>query len=225
MDIVVGRIVDWEDDGGVVIRAAVPNLDRAIHRQYDKVLIEFSDGRKISPEQRKKAYALLAEIADWIGDVPEYVKQLMKMEFMVNRMETLGDKIFSLSDCSVTTARLFISYLIDFMVEHQVPSSTPLYELCEDIGKYVYACAIHKTCCVCGRKGADIHHLSGSRVGHGGLKWREKSQDGVYFLPLCREHHMAAHDGEAEFLERYHLQGITFDDQLKKVYKVKKERR
>ena len=184
----------------MIIRAAVPCLDRAILRKYDKVLVEFADGRRISPEQRRKAYALMGEIADWIGDVPEYVKKLMKIEFMTNRMQTIGEKIFSLSNTDVTTAKEFISYLIDFMIEHEVPSKTPLYELCEDIRKYVYACLMHKTCCVCGKRGADVHHLSGSRVGHGGLKWREKDQTGALVLPLCREHHMAAHDGEAEFL-------------------------
>lgn len=224
-EIVQGRIAKWEDSGGVIIRAAVPCLDRAILRKYDKVLVEFADGRRISPEQRKKAYALMGEIADWIGDVPEYVKKLMKIEFMASRMKTIGEKIFSLSDTDVTTAKEFISFLIDFMLEHEVPSKTPLYELCEDIRKYIYACFMHKTCAVCGKRGADVHHLSGSRVGHGGLKWREKDQTGALVLPLCREHHMAAHDGEEAFLERYHLEGIEMDAALKKLYKVKKERR
>ena len=220
-EIVQGRIAKWEDSGGVIIRAAVPCLDRAILRKYDKVLVEFADGRRISPEQRRKAYALMGEIADWIGDVPEYVKKLMKIEFMANRMQTIGEKIFSLSDTDVTTARIFISFLIDFMLEHEVPSKTPLYELCEDIRKYVYACFMHKTCCVCGKRGADVHHLTGSRVGHGGLKWREKDQTGAKVLPLCRVHHELCHNGEAEFLERYHLEGIEMDKQIAKVYKAK----
>ena len=153
-EIVQGRISAWEDDGGVIIRAALPSIDRAVLRRYDKVLVEFADGRRISPSQRRKAYALMGEIADWIGDVPEYVKKLMKIEFMANRMQTIGEKIFSLSDTDVTTAKEFISFLIDFMIEHEVPSKTPLYELCEDIQKYVYACLMHKTCCVCGKRGA-----------------------------------------------------------------------
>ena len=109
-EIVQGRIAKWDDSGGVIIRAAVPCLDRAILRKYDKVLVEFADGRRISPEQRRKAYALMGEIADWIGDVPEYVKKLMKIEFMANRMQTIGEKIFSLSDTDVTTAKEFISF-------------------------------------------------------------------------------------------------------------------
>ena len=136
-------------------------------------------------------------------------------------MQTLESEMFSLSDCSVTTCREFISFLIDFMIENGVPSKIPLYEQCEDIRRYVYACLIHKTCCVCGKRGADVHHLSGSRVGHGGLKWREKDQTGAKVIPLCREHHTICHNGEAAFLERYHLEGIEMDAAIKKVYKVK----
>ena len=220
-EIVQGRIAKWEETGGVIIRAAVPNLDRALLRRYDKVIVEFADGRRISPEQRRKAYALMGEIADWIGDVPEYVKKLMKIEFMASRMQTIGEKIFSLSDTDVTTARLFISFLIDFMIEHEVPSKTPLYELCEDIQKYVYACLMHKTCAVCGKRGADVHHLTGSRVGHGGLKWREKDQTGAKVIPLCREHHRIIHDGEKDFLEKYHLEGVQMTKEIARLYKAK----
>ena len=223
-EIVQGRIAKWEDSGGVIIRAAVPCLDRAILRKYDKVLVEFADGRRISPEQRRKAHSLIAEIGEWAGYLPDEMKRLMKLEFKVKHLQTLESEMFSLSDCSVTTCREFISFLIDFMIENGVPSKIPLYEQCEDIGRYVYACLMHKQCAVCGRR-ADVHHLSGSRVGHGGLKWREKDQTGALVLPLCREHHIAIHGGEAEFLERYHLEGIEMDAALKKLYKVKKERR
>ena len=69
-DLVLGQIVDFGERGDVMIRAAVPSLDRAVTRKYSKVLIAFQDGRRISPEQRAKAYALIKEIADWVGDAP-----------------------------------------------------------------------------------------------------------------------------------------------------------
>ena len=201
-------------------RIPIPNIDRAILRKYKDVLVQFQDGRRISVEQRRKCYALMNEIAEWIGDLPEYVKKLMKMEFVVNHLQDMQKEMFSLSDCDMTTARLFITFLIDFMIEHQVPSKTPLYELCEDIGKYVYACLMHKTCAVCGRR-ADVHHLHGSRVGNGGLQWRQKDQAGAVVLPLCRKHHGAAHQDEEGFLARYHLQGVEMDKQIAKVYKAR----
>ena len=220
-EIVLGKITKWEDNGGVIIRAAVPNLDRALLRKYDKVLCEFADGRRITPSQRKKAHSLISEIGEWAGYLPDEAKRLMKLEFKIKHLQTLETEMFSLSDCSITTCKEFISFLIDFMVENGVPSKIPLYEQCEDIGRYVYACLMHKQCAVCGKRGADVHHLSGSRVGHGGLKWREKDQTGALVLPLCRVHHELCHNGEKEFLERYHLEGIEMDAAIKKVYKAK----
>lgn len=219
-EIVLGKIAKWEDNGGVVIRAAVPNLDRALLRKYDKVLCEFPDGRRISPEQRKKAHSLISEIGEWAGYLPDEMKRLMKLEFKVKHLQTLEAEMFSLSDCSVTTAREFISFLIDFMVANGVPSKIPLYEQCEDIGRYVCACLMHKACAVCGKR-ADVHHLHGSRVGHGGLQWRQKDQAGAVVLPLCREHHGICHGDEEGFLAKFHLQGVTMTKEIAKVYKAK----
>jgi hypothetical protein len=218
-EIVQGKIATMDEDGGVIIRAALPSIDRAILRRYDKVLVEFADGRRITPEQRKKSHSLIAEIADWAGYLPAEMKRLMKIEFKVKHLQTLESEMFSLSDCSVTTCREFISFLIDFMIENGVPSKIPLYEQCEDIGRYVFACLMHRTCAVCGRR-ADVHHLHGSRD-KGGLQWRTKDQSGAKVLPLCREHHGICHGDEEGFLERYHLQGVKMDKQIAKVYKAK----
>ena len=222
-EIVQGRISDFAEDGGVTIRAAVPSIDRAILRRYDKVLVEFADGRRISPEQRKKAHSLISEIAEWAGYLPEEMKRLMKIEFKVKHLKTLESEMFSLSDCSVTTCKEFISFLIEFMIENGVPSKIPLYEQCEDIGRYVYACLMHKACAICGRR-ADVHHLHGSRVGHGGLQWRQKNQIGAEVLPLCREHHIQCHSGEQEFLKRFHLVGIEMTRELQRRLGVKQKK-
>ena len=219
-EIVTGRITKWEQDGGVIIRAAIPNLDRALLRKYDKVLVEFADGRRITPEQRKKAHSLIAEIGEWAGYLPDEMKRLMKLEFKVKHLQTLESEMFSLSDCSITTCKEFISFLIDFMVANGVPSKIPLYEQCEDIGRYIFACLMNKACAVCGRR-ADVHHLHGSRVGHGGLQWRQKDQSGAKVLPLCREHHGICHQDEEGFLARYHLQGVEMTREIAKVYKAK----
>ena len=221
-EIVSGQVVKWDGDGSALIRASVPSLDRAITRDYDKgrVLVEFFDGRRISRDQQKKAHALIGEIAEWAGYLPNEAKRLMKIEFKTTHLQSLEKKIFSLADADKTLSREFISFLIDFMLENGVPSKTPLYELCEDVQKYVYSCLMRKVCAVCGKR-ADVHHLSGSRAGHGGLAWREKDQTGAVVLPLCRVHHEICHVGEKEFLEKYHLEGVQFTREIAKVYKAK----
>lgn len=72
-------------------------------------------------------------------------KRLMKAEFVVKRMQSLNKEIFSLSNCDMTTAKEFITYLIDFIIEYDIPTKQPLSKLCEDINKYIYMCLLHKS--------------------------------------------------------------------------------
>lgn len=222
MEIVNGVIRDI-DEHGITIFAPYQNIDRAILRQYREVQVGLSDGRTISMEQRRKAYALMAEIAEWVGDLPEFVKRQLKMDFVVNRMQALQKQMFSLSDCSMTLAREFITFLIEFMLEHDVPSRTPLYELCEDIGKYVYACAINKKCIICGRK-AELHHAE-DRIGMGGDR-EEISHLGMRVQPLCREHHDEAHSKtQAAFNEAYHVVSVKADEAICKKWRLKHQKK
>ena len=181
------------------------------------------DGRTISPEQRRKAHACMGDIAEWVGDTPEYIKRLMKLEFIQTRLQALEKSIFSLSDCDVTTAREFITYLIDFMIEHAVPSKVPLYEMCEDIGKYVYACLMHKRCAVCGAQKADLHHFDPIGMGR---DRNEVPQIGMRVISLCRLHHNEAHSkGRSWLIDDLHLEAIPMDDAIAKKYKLSKKNR
>ena len=220
MEVIRGRIEDYGADGSVYIRAIIPDIGRACLRKYDEVQVGLPDGRRITPEQRRKAYALMNEIAEWMGDIPEYVKRLMKIEFMVSRMQAIKKEVFSLSDCDVTTAKDFITYLIDFIIEHDVPTRTPLIELCDDINRYVYACLMHKKCAVCG-KHANLHHCEGGVIGMGNNR-NKVDHIGRPALPLCNEHHNIIHQmGQADFISRYHLVTIPIDKKIAKVYRLK----
>ena len=158
---ILGEIQDVREDGTAVITAGLPDLDRALLRQYKQVEIILPDGRRISPEQRRKVYAILGEISDYIngfrdGDALEETKATMKMDFMLKRMESMERRLFSLSDCSVTTARAFIDYLVSFVIANDIPTKMPLIEQCEDVAAYMYACVYHRKCAVCGRRRISI---------------------------------------------------------------------
>lgn len=222
---ILGEIQDVREDGTAVIMAGLPDLDRALLRQYKQVEIILPDGRRISPEQRRKVYAILGEISDYVngfrdGDALEETKVTMKMDFMLKRMESMERRLFSLSDCSVTTARAFIDYLISFVIANDIPTKVPLIEQCEDVSKYMYACTMHRKCAVCG-KAADIHHCEGSRIG-AGVDRTKVHQLGREVLPLCRVHHTECHSDEAGFIKKYHLQKVKLDEQLCKRLRFKK---
>lgn len=223
---VIGEIQDVREDGRVIIMAGLPDLDRALLRQYSKVEVILPDGRKISCTQRRKVYALLGEIAEYVdgirnADTIEEQKRLLKMEFMLKRMESAERRMFSLSDCDMSTAREFITYLIDFIIANDIPTRVPLIDNCDDIAAYMYACTMHRKCAVCGRP-ADIHHCEGSRIG-AGVDRKKAHQLGREILPLCRVHHTELHAmPESEFIAKYHLQKVRLDEQLCKRLRFKK---
>lgn len=222
----IGYIQEVNEKGEVVILARLPNLERAIDRQYNEVEIIFQDGRKISPEQRRKVYALLGEIAEFVdgfrnSETIEDAKNQRKWEFILQHMEATERKMFSLADCSMTIAREFISYLIEFIIKNDIPSSVPLLDNCEDIGAYVYACALNHKCIICGKK-AQWHHAE-DRVGMGRDR-KEICHIGMRGMPLCEEHHELCHTmPQNEFNEKYHIQSIKVDEKLAKTYRLKKE--
>ena len=223
---VAGLITDIDADGTLTINACVPSIDRALLRQYRECTIILQDERRITSRQRAAIYALLGEVDEYVNGIRtdagrEEQKQLLKMEFMLRRMTDAERRMFSLSDCSVTTARAFIDFLIEFIIANDIPVRFSLAEKAEDIGQYVYACLVHKKCAVCGRH-ADLHHVEGSHVGSG-FNREEVHHLGREALPLCREHHTECHSmPEAEFLEKYHLEPVKLDERLCKIYKLKK---
>lgn len=222
---VIGLIVDLLKDGTAVIKAKIPNIEQALRRGFLKVEIILWDGRKISCTQRRKVYALLGEIAEYVDgirntDTIEEQKRLLKMEFMLKRMEATERRMFSLSDCDMSTAREFITYLIDFIIANDIPTRARLIDNCDDIAAYMYACTMHRKCAVCG-KAADIHHCEGSRIGAGADRVKAH-QLGREVLPLCRVHHTECHSDEAGFIKKYHLQKVKLDEALCKRLKFKK---
>jgi hypothetical protein len=219
MEILEGAITKFVP-GKIIIEVPYTDIQKACLRQYSAVQVGLPDGRTISPEQRRKAYAIMGEIAAWSGYSTEEVKLIQKHEYIDRHMQGLQKELFSLSNCDVTTAREFISYLIDFVIEFGVTTKVPLYEMCEDIARYVYQCVIHKRCCVCGKEGVDLHH--DKRIGAG------NNRDNVYQIgwpvyPLCREHHTKEHDTPGSWLvDTLHLQPIPLTAEIGKAYGLTK---
>lgn len=171
-------------------------------KQIQSLEIRLEDGRSITGAQRRKAYAMLKDIADYTGYLPEECKQLMKWDYMA---ET-GSGEFSLSDCSVDRARDFIDWLLETAIREGIPLSEAAIERAEDIGRYLYACLKNKRCAVCGRPG-EVHHVDAIGMGRD----RRRVDDSRHRkLCLCREHHTIAHQrGMPAFERMYHVYGIV----------------
>ena len=218
-----GEIVEILEDGRAVINATLPNIFHALDRKYRQVEIILPDGRHISPQQRRMIYAHIGDIAEWVdgyrnAETIEDAKQMAKWDFVLTRMESQERRLFSLSSCDMTTASAFISYLIDFIIKHGIPTKKPLIDNCEDIGAYVYSCLINKRCACCGRP-ADLHHVD--TVGANGGNRDKINHLGLRALPLCREHHTDLHKaGDKDFMQTWHLKPVKIDDKIARVYKL-----
>ena len=219
MEIAPGKIVDVVD-GGLMVFVPYGDLEKIIKRRYDEVQVGLPDGRRISPEQRRKAYALMREIGEFYGYEQSEIKDVMKHDFVANHLKQLQRELFSLSDCDVTTAKEFISYLIDFILRNDIPTHVPLASLADDIDRYMYSCLMRRKCCICGQK-ADIHHWT--RIGMGANR-KTVIHEGMPLEPLCRGHHTECHAmAQEEFDERYHIKPIKATKEICKTLGLKCE--
>lgn len=218
--VLIGDVVEERDDG-LTVFVPFPHGKKRPEVYQPTVGVELVDDRHISADQRKKAYVLISYIAAWWGYTPlECMKEMLKLMF-IGETETLR-RTFSLSDCDMTTARLFITYLIDFCLLHGVDVGEPLYQLSEDIPRYVWACLMNKRCAVCGRK-AELHHVDAVGMGR---NRKEICHIGMRALPLCREHHTEIHKvGQGDFLKRYFLEPVKIDERIAKVYRLNRNPR
>ena len=187
----------------------IENAESFKKQDITQATVIFSDGRTITPEQRRKAYAVIGDIAEFSGHTPiELEKEILKNDFL----SCTGKKYFSLSDCSVTTAREFINWMIDFCFFSNIPTRDTMLNRTDDISHYLYSCLANRKCCICNDK-AEIHHCEGSRVG---MRFNRNKINNIgrSAIALCRKHHNQAHNDEQAFFEKYHVYGIKLDKYL-----------
>ena len=228
--IIPGKVTSI-DPGGATIR--VPFTAAMVQKECSEAMVFLPDGRKITPEQRRKAWALVGEIAAWGGYQSREREQLnadLKRKFLLERMDELTAKAirtFSLGDVDIETASMYITFLIDFVLEHNVPTKQPLIELCDDIQAAVYSATVHKRCIVCG-KPATLHHVD--RVGMGNNR-DDICHVGMRAQPHCWPsgqdgHHPEIHRiGDQAFLDKYHLEPIVIDDKIASLYRLGRRKR
>lgn len=218
-EIIEGRITGFnERTNELTIVAKYDDYLTMAKRDYNTVSIQLVDSRPISSKQRKSCYAMIREISDWSGDLPSEIKEYLKADFIATESLEMMDS-FSLSNAPMSVVAAFQKWLARFIVRNEVPCKKSLLSYVDDVQDYIYACLIHKKCCICGLS-ADLHHVDAVGMG------RDRAEiihEGMKVLPLCREHHQEIHSkGTAEFLKLYHIDdGIPADKTICKIYHLK----
>lgn len=193
-----------EDQDGTELIISIPGKhigDQISKKCIRNAEMRFDDGRHISVEQRKKVYATIKDIADYTGYLPEEQKEWLKYL----HISITGCDYFSLSDCTMDTAREFINTILEYAIENGVPLSEEAINRTDDVGRYLYFCIMNKKCAVCGKPG-EIHHEDTIGMGND----RNKVDDSNHKkICLCRNHHTMAHQlGVIRFTEMYKVYGI-----------------
>ena len=197
-----------ESDTGTELYITIPNKklgEILTSKCIKKAEMRFDDGRTISAEQRKKAYATIRDISEHTGYTPEEQKQWLKVLYIIKT----GRECISLSDCSMDEAREFINVILEHAIENGVQLKEEGINRTDDIGRYLYFCIKHKKCAVCGKDG-EIHHEDAIGMGN---DRRTTDDSGYKKICLCRTHHTIAHQmGRDRFQKSYKVYGIVIKE-------------
>lgn len=197
-----------ETENGTDLIITIPDKklgNMFLTKHIKKAEMRFDDGRHISAEQRKKIYATVKDISDYTGYLPEEQKEWLKYL----HISKTGSDYFSLSDCTMDTAREFINTILEYAIENGVILSEDAINRTDDIGRYLYFCIMNKKCAVCGKNG-DIHHEDAIGMGNN----RKTLNDSMHKkICLCRLHHTKAHElGVVRFTKMYKVYGIVIKE-------------
>ena len=180
-----------------------------------EVNVSLVDKRHITDQQRKFIFAYLNDICDWTGEDSEYLRAVIMQAYQAVK----GMESKSLMQYSQTEA----SELIDTIIEYGIQNGFINVERANEYEysfneRQTYSMCLSRTCCICGKRGADIHHVD--QIGTKGN--RDKiSHIGLRALPLCRYHHTEFHQiGKAHFEEKYNVSPVKIDKKLE--YFIKK---
>ena len=237
--------IQSNDNGALTIVAPFSDSYLLDRQQITECEIRLDDGRTISADQRRKIFALIRDITDWVSQIKgpkvnccgyqisrEELETLRRMQllYLIDYADTeavryqltqhycsiVNIDLFSLSAVDMTTARDFIDWLVELCVVHGIPCIDTLLNRCEDIGRYLYACVANRRCAVCGAK-ADIHEVD--KVGAGRNR-RTIHHLGQRVQPLCRKHHGEAEStGQETFDRKYCMDSIRLDEHLCEILK------
>ena len=194
-------------DSGALFQIFIPEFDPQ-KKISSKCELRLDDGRYISNDQRRLLYALFRDIAYWSGHLLDEIKEILKVEFMIDCKKDY----FSLSNTDMTTAREFIEYVLEFIFHHGIPLSEKVSALAKEVNNYLYLCIVHKQCaihCPSCEGGVEIHHVDAVGLGRDRTKIDHTKHR---LIALCTKHHHMAHTiGWLTFKEIYFVDGIKVD--------------
>ena len=172
------------------------------------------DPRGFTSQQRRFIFALMQDIYIYTGEPLESLKDVFYWQFryftgkdisLSNESENTVDEVSTLSEL-----------ILDFIFENDIPFREGYEIPPQNTQYYFYKCVTTRTCCICGKKNADIDHFDKAL---GRRKRSEVDHTEFNFAALCRTHHQEKHQiGIAAFKNKHHVIGIKLSqEEIKKL--------
>lgn len=176
--------------------------------------IFIKDPRGFTVEQRAFVFSLMNDIYRYTGQPFDDLKDIFYWQFRF-----LTGKNISLKNISTNTVddvSLLADLVLDFIFDGDIPFKDGYEIPPQNIQYFFYKCVMTRTCCICGKKNADIDHFDKAL---GRRKRKEVDHTEFTFAALCRTHHTEKHQlGITEFKNKYHVIGIKLNqDEIKKL--------
>lgn len=172
------------------------------------------DPRGFTVEQRAFVFSLMNDIYRYTGQPFDDLKDIFYWQFRF-----LTGKSISLKNISTNTVddvSLLADLILDFIFDGDIPFKDGYEVPPQNIQYFFYKCVVNRTCCICGKKNADIDHFDKAL---GRRKRKEVDHTEFTFAAFCRTHHTEKHQlGITEFKNKYHVIGIKLNqDEIKKL--------
>lgn len=196
-------------DDGVYLRVFVPDKEiiNDIMKYKTKTgSIKLDDNRKITAKQQKRIYLTIKDIADYLGYFPKEAEQLLIENFNISYNENLT----SIPECSMSLARKFLAYLLEFCLYYNIPLSDYALNRIDNNELLVYLCLKYKKCTICGDSNSETHHYDALGMG---VDRKTYDDSKLRKIQLCRIHHQEAETiGKVEFEKKYKVHGIVYSE-------------
>ncbi|MFU7536606.1 putative HNHc nuclease [Enterococcus casseliflavus] len=172
------------------------------------------DPRGFTVEQRAFVFSLMNDIYRYTGQPFDDLKDIFYWQFRF-----LTGKSISLKNISANTVddvSLLADLVLDFIFDGDIPFKDGYEVPPQNIQYFFYKCVTNRTCCICGKKNADIDHFDKAL---GRRKRKEVDHTEFTFAALCRTHHTEKHQmGITEFKNKHHVIGVKLNqDEIKKL--------
>ena len=176
--------------------------------------IFIKDPRGFTVEQRAFVFSLMNDIYRYTGQPFDDLKDIFYWQFRF-----LTGKSISLKNISTNTVddvSLLADLVLDFIFDGDIPFKDGYEVPPQNIQYFFYKCVMNRTCCICGKKNADIDHFDKAL---GRRKRKEVDHTEFTFAALCRTHHTEKHQvGITDFKNKYHVIGIKLKhEEIKKL--------